>query len=90
MDSLKAAIVDSVGSSATLPLDIEVSETCSEIDGLSVSISPEVVPEVPPGGTACFDATFVNSNADLTGGCVLEFLKAGTEIGLCATIAYPI
>jgi len=42
-------------------------------DGLDVSFSPDIVPDVAPGDTACFDVTFSGTGANPMGGFDLNF-----------------
>ncbi len=69
---LKDAIVDAITSTTTLPIDITLEASAPLPAGLSVGISPLVVHDVGPDGTACFDVTFTGTDSP-NGSFVLDF-----------------
>lgn len=88
VDSLETAIVEAVEATATLPIDIELTEDCSDIYAeLSVSVPSDPVYDVAPGETACFEVSFVNANEELTGTCEFTFtdINNGLNLGSIST-----
>ena len=80
---LKNAIVAAITSAATLPIDITLAPSGTVPLGLSVNITPSVVPNVGPGQQACFNAMFTGATLPLPGTFGLEFqdADAGTPLG---------
>ena len=77
---IATAIVEAVTTTATLPVDVILTGNPG-LDGLTVTTEPDVVYEVAPGGTACFDATFTGDESFSGGTFDLNFRdKASNSI----------
>jgi len=76
---LKTAIINSISTSVSVPIDIELVPNCP----FQVTVSAPVL-DVSPGGTACFDVTFVGNDPDLIDQCSLTLadLNVGTPLGV--------
>lgn len=81
-EPLKAAIVDAITETTTLPVDIALVPAGSLPDGLSLVTDPDVRNDVPPGGEACFNVTFTGSGYP-TGSFALNFedTASGAALG---------
>ena len=79
---LTTAIVHSVKTVATQPVDISVNPV-SLPAGLKFTAAPGVVPKVGPGGTATFDVTLSVSSLPFTGSFTAAFVDpaSGTLLG---------
>lgn len=79
---LKAAIVDAVSTTATLPIDIGATTTTLPT-GLAVSFDPVSVADVGPGAGAEFLASFTGDGSAITGSFDIEFvdLASGAVLG---------
>jgi len=92
LGDLSAAIVDAIETTASLPVDITLSNTALPA-GLSLSFSPSQVDDVPPGGTASFDLTLTGDGTPINGTFDVNFVdvNSGAVLGtIPVTLACPI
>jgi hypothetical protein len=80
---LRNAIVQAITSAATRPLDVTL-RPIGVPAGLTVSFTPDVVPNVGPGQTASFVATFTGDGSPVSGAPTLEFVDTGSNTTLGA------
>jgi hypothetical protein len=79
---LRNAIVQAVTTAATRPVDVTL-RPIGVPAGLSVTSTPDVVPDVGPGETASFVASFTGDGSPVRGGLTLEFVdtESNTTLG---------
>lgn len=78
-EPLKDAIVNAVLNAVTLPVDISLQPDSNKPTQLAVGTNPAVALDVPPGGQACFDVTFVSDGSFFSGAFGLDFVEAGSS-----------
>ncbi len=79
---LSTAIQNAITTAVTLPVDLTLTNTTLP-SGLTMSFTPSVVNDVPPGGTANFTVTLTGSGSPITGAFTINFAdyNSGSVLG---------
>ena len=75
---LAGAITEAIELTTTAPIDVTLSATDLP-DGLSFEFAPDIVPDVAPGGTAPFEATFIGDGTRASGTFDIQFRNAASN-----------
>jgi hypothetical protein len=75
---LAGAITEAIELTTTAPIDVTLTTTDLPA-GLSFAFTPEIVPDVAPGDTAPFEATFIGDGTNISGTFDIQFRNAASN-----------